>query len=329
MAGGGHAFYSRYPEAMLDVLSGFAVVIIVMALGFVVGRLRLLGSHAVYTLNMFVFWIALPMLLIHFLSTADLSLLFGANFAVVALSTVLAGILGYAGYRVFARQSPTNSLVAMLASSYCNGTHLGIPLMVHLLDDPTVTLPVVMFQVGFYGPLSVLLLDMNSGDHRRHGIVRELALSIIRNPLIIGAVAGIALAIIRERTGWVLPDVIAEPIDMISSATIAVALIAFGMSMAEIKVLQRGTSPIKAVFAASAVKTIVHPAIAWCLGSLVFGANGPMLLAMVLVAALPTGQNVFTYAQRFGVNTVLARDTVVISTAMALPAMAVVWLLLN
>lgn len=34
---------------------------------------------------------------------------------------------------------------------------------------------------------------------------------------------------------------------MISSATVAVALIAFGMSMAEIKVLQRGTSPIKAV----------------------------------------------------------------------------------
>lgn len=314
---------------MLNVLSGFAVVLIVMAIGFGVGRLRLLGSGAVYTLNMFVFWIALPMLLIDFLSTSDISLLFGANFAVVTLSTLLAGLLGYLGYRLITRNSPSDALVAMLSSSYCNGTHLGIPLMVHLLGDPTVTLPVVMFQVGFYGPLSVLLLDMNAGKAASRGIIRELIFSIIRNPLIIGAVTGIVLAVVRERTGWELPSIVGDPIHMISQATIGVALIAFGMSMAEVRVLKRGTSPIKSVIGASAVKTIAHPAIAWVIGSLVFGASGQMLLAMVLIAALPTGQNVFTYAQRFGVNTVLARDTVVVSTAMALPVMAIIYFLLS
>ena len=44
---------------MLNVLSGFAVVIFVIAIGFGVGRLRLLGPNAVYTLNMFVFWLSL------------------------------------------------------------------------------------------------------------------------------------------------------------------------------------------------------------------------------------------------------------------------------
>ena len=73
---------------MLDVLSGFAIVIIVMGLGFFVGRQRLLGPNAVYTLNMYVFWIALPMLLIDFLSSAKLNQLFGTNFLVVALGTL-------------------------------------------------------------------------------------------------------------------------------------------------------------------------------------------------------------------------------------------------
>lgn len=314
---------------MLDVLSGFAIVILVIALGFGVGRLRLLGPSAVYTLNMFVFWLALPAMLVDFLSTADLNQLFGVNFAVVALSTLGAGFLGFLGSWLIARRNRADSLVAMLACSYCNGTHLGIPLMAHLLGDPTVTLPVVMFQVGFYGPLSVLLLDMSSDKRASHGLVRELALSIVRNPLMIGAVSGIVLALARQNTGWELPSLIAEPISMLSSATIGVALVAFGMSMAEVRVLQKGRSPVRSVFLASAIKTIVHPAIAWFLGAIVFGASGTLLLTMVLIAALPTGQNVFTYAQRFGVNTVLARDSVVISTAMALPAMAIISVLLS
>ena len=314
---------------MFDVLTGFAIVILVIAVGFGVGRLRLLGPGAVYTLNMFVFWIALPMMLINFLSDADLAQLFGVNFAVVALSTLGAGVVGYLGYRFVAGRARSDSLVAMLACSYCNGTHLGIPLMAHLIGDPTVTLPVVMFQVGFYGPLSVLMLDLSSEKQNSHGLVRELILSILRNPLIIGAVTGIALAIIKQQTGWTLPKLLAEPIAMVSDATVAVALIAFGMSMAEVKVLQKGRSPVRSVFAASLVKTIVHPLIAWLLGAFVFGVSGPLLLAMVLIAALPTGQNVFTYAQRFDVNTVLARDSVVIATALSLPAMAIIVLLLG
>lgn len=169
MAGGGHAFYSRYPEAMLDVLSGFAVVIIVMALGFVVGRLRLLGSHAVYAQHVRV--------LDRAAHVAD-SFSFDGRFEPPFWSQFRGSGPQYCarrnsrlrGLSGFCSPIPTNSLVAMLASSYCNGTHLGIPLMVHLLDDPTVTLPVVMFQVGFYGPLSVLT---PGHELRRSGTARH------------------------------------------------------------------------------------------------------------------------------------------------------------
>lgn len=313
---------------MVSMLSGFGVVILVIALGFAVGRRRLLGPQAVYTLNMYVFWIALPMLLVHFLSTADVSVLFGENFAVAASATLLAGATGYLGARFLSRRRPADSLITMLACSYCNGTHLGIPLMTHLVGDPTATLPVVMFQVGFYGPLSVLLLDMNS-SHRSRGLARELVMSIVRNPLILSSVAGMGLAVAHQKFDWQLPMVLAEPIAMIAESTVAVALIAFGMSLAEVRVLQQGSSPVKSVWAASIIKTVVHPSIACVLGAVVFGASGATLLTMTLIAALPTGQNVFTYAQRFGVNTVLARDTAVISTAVALPTMAVIMLLLG
>lgn len=313
---------------MIQVLTGFAVVIAIIALGFAVGRFRVLGPNAVYTLNMFVFWIALPATLIHFMSNTNVSELFGANLAVVALSTLAAGAIGFIGYRIIAQRGTSDSLVAMLACSYCNGSNLGIPLATHLLDNPSLTLPVILFQVGFYGPISVLLLDLNSG-HRSQSLLRDLTLTVVKNPLIIGAGVGITLSLAKSRVGFELPSVAAEPIEIIANATVAVALIAFGMSMAEVRVLQRGHSPRRSVLAASLVKTVVHPAIALGLGLFIFDAHGELLLAMTLLAGLPTGQNVFTYAQRFGVNKVLARDTAVISTAMAIPCMAIIMVLLN
>lgn len=313
---------------MFNVLSGFAVVIFVIAIGFGVGRLRLLGPNAVYTLNMFVFWIALPCTLITFMSKTDIAQLFGPNLLVVVLSTLTTGFMAFLGYRWLTRRSTEDSIIAMLACTYCNGSNLGIPLAAHLMDDPTLTLPVILFQVGFYGPLSVLALDMHTGKQTT-SFVRSTVLTILKNPLIIGATIGIVISLLQHNTGFILPGIIADPLGIIADATVGCALIAFGMSMAEVRVLQPDLSPRRSVWAASLVKTVVHPAIAAFYGVFVCDASSQLLLAMVLLAALPTGQNVFTYAQRFGVNKVLARDTAVVSTGLALPVMALIMMLLR
>ncbi|MGJ4124580.1 AEC family transporter [Corynebacterium macclintockiae] len=313
---------------MLNVLSGFAVVIFVIAIGFGVGRFRLLGPNAVYSLNMFVFWIALPCTLITFMAKTDIAQLFGPNLLVVALSTLTTGFLAFLGYRWITRRSTEDSIIAMLACTYCNGSNLGIPLAAHLMDDPTLTLPVILFQVGFYGPLSVLALDMRTGK-RNTNFVRSTLLTILKNPLIIGATIGIVISLLQHITGFVLPSLFADPLGIIADATVGCALIAFGMSMAEVRVLQPGLSPRRSVWAASLIKTVVHPTIAAFFGVVLFDASSQLLLAMVLLAALPTGQNVFTYAQRFGVNKVLARDTAVVSTGLALPVMALIMVLVS
>jgi predicted permease len=44
----------------------------------------------------------------------------------------------------------------------------------------------------------------------------------------------------------------------------------------------------------------------------------------VVVATLPTAQNVFVYASRYGVGTVMARDTAFVTTLAAIPGIALV-----
>ncbi|RRO97146.1 AEC family transporter [Corynebacterium bovis] len=317
---------------MLDVLTGFLVVVVLIVVGFTVGRMRVLGPGAVHTLTLFVFSVATPALLVDVLAHADLGQVFGVNLAVAVAGSLLVGALAFAGQRLLARRPVPDSLVTMLAASYCNGSNLGVPIAAHVLGNPAAVLPVIIFQVAVYGPLVVLALDLatrRTSPDRTSSLVRELLSGIVRSPLIIAAVVGVAVALLHDRTGFTLPQVVAEPVSLLAGAAVPVALLAFGMSMADVTVLDRATSPRRSVLAAAVLKSVVHPVVAATLGAFVFGLSGPALLTITVVGALPTAQNVFTYAHRFRVGTVLARDTGVVSTGLSLVSIAVVAALLG
>ena len=56
--------------------------------------------------------------------------------------------------------------------------------------------------------------------------------------------------------------------------------------------------------------------------------NGAALLAVVVCSSLPTAQNIFVHATRYGRATTLARDTILVTTIGAVPLIALVgmWL---
>ena len=94
-------------------------------------------------------------------------------------------------------------------------------------------------------------------------------------------------------------------------------LVAFGIA------LRRGPRPAAGssaghVWAIVALKVAVMPAlafgVAWALG-----LRGQALFAVVVTAALPTAQNIFTYAVKYRREVTLARDAIFISTFASVP----------
>jgi predicted permease len=71
------------------------------------------------------------------------------------------------------------------------------------------------------------------------------------------------------------------------------------------------------------------PVVAWAVGHFAFGLTGTALFGVVLLAALPTAQNVFNYAQRYDRGVALARDTVLITTIGAIPVLVIAAALLK
>ena len=79
----------------------------------------------------------------------------------------------------------------------------------------------------------------------------------------------------------------------------------------------------------SALKLFVQPLVAWFVASVVLGVDGHALLAIVVTSALPTAQNIFVHATRYNRATVLARDTILITTVGAVPVIFLVAALLG
>jgi malonate transporter len=124
-----------------------------------------------------------------------------------------------------------------------------------------------------------------------------------------------------------LPAVLARPVEMLGNASVPLLLLLFGMSL-------RGQRPMGRdargeVVLGATLKVIVMPALAWAIGRFLFGLDGIDLLGVVLMAALPTAQNVFLFAGHFRLATTSVRDVTLASMLLALPVSLVITVLLG
>jgi predicted permease len=170
-------------------------------------------------------------------------------------------------------------------------------------------------------PIILTTLDVSTSG--RVSIGRVL-LQPVRNPLIIGVVLGVIVAI----THVTIPTPVLAPFVLVGGAAVPVVLLSFGMSIHGQRLLEAGTDR-RDVVLASILKLVVMPGIAWSVGHLVFGLDGTALFGVVLLAALPTAQNVFNYAQRYDSGVTLARDTVLITTIGSVPILVLAAALLK
>ena len=91
---------------------------------------------------------------------------------------------------------------------------------------------------------------------------------------------------------------------------------------------QRGAGRRSGLWLAGGWKLAVMPGLAVVVG-LAAGLSGGQLLAPVVTAALPTAQNVFMYASRYGAAKDLARDAVLLTTAGFVPVVLLAAALLH
>lgn len=304
---------------MIGVLTGFAIIAVVIGVGYVVGRTEVLGEHAPFVLNRIAFFVLSPFLLFTVIAAADVRVLFSSLLAASVIAAVIAGLVFALVATLLWRRPTSETVIGTLASGYVNANNIGIPVAVYVLGDPAFAAPVILLQMLVFAPIALTILDV-----REHGTVswRRVVLQPLRTPITIASILGVIVAV----SGITLPVQVLAPFDVIGAAAVPIVLLAFGMSLHGQRPLSVGSSR-RDIILASVLKIVVMPIVAWLAGTLI-GLDRFQLFAVTVLAALPSAQNVFNYAQRYGRGVILARDVVLITTIASLPALLLIAALL-
>ncbi|MFN3602671.1 MAG: AEC family transporter [Dietzia sp.] len=317
---------------MAGVLNGFAVIVALVALGWLLARSRVLGTDARLVLNRLVFFVATPALLFDALARTTLDQVFTGVFVVSAVTAIVMAVAYVLIAKLWLRRPAADLAVGALSASYVNSANLGIPIAVYVLGDFGFVMPLLLFQVVVLQPIAIAVLeratrsagaDGSAGGGGGGGALASIV-QAIRTPLVLAALAGVVVAALP----WTPPERLLEPVHLVGQISVPGALLVFGMSLYGVKVLEAGASPRREIALASVLKLVAHPLLAYAIGRGVMGMQGHELLTVVVAAALPTAQNVLVVATRYGHGMLLARDSAVLTTLGALPVLLLVSALL-
>ena len=296
---------------MFAVLQGFLLLGILVGLGYVLGRTRVLGPGADAVLSRLAFFVATPALLFTTLRDADLASVFSTTALVSVAAPAILAVIYLLIVRLALRRRGPESVIGALTASYVNAGNLGIPILVFATGSATAVAPVILFQLLVMAPATFTYMDLATG--RRGGSRLHVLATPVRNPIVLAVLVAVALVALEVR----LPLVIEMPIEMLSGVAVPVMLLAFGISLHGAPLPGRGGlgAPL---WLGVGLKCLGGPAVAVALG-LALGLRGPELLPCVITASLPTAQNVFIYAMRYGRSVPLAREAVLLTTMGCVP----------
>jgi hypothetical protein len=300
---------------MISALSGFALIGVIVLVGWATRRWGGLPENAEAVLGRLVYSVMTPCLLFSGVAAADLGVLLSEPLVV---STAAA--LGCFGLHVLIvrRGDRGTRIVGALAAGYTNANYIGIPVATYVLGDAALVVPIVMLQLLIVTPVALTLLEFATAGHSSW---RSTVTAPVRNPLIVAVVLGLVSSV----TGLRLPAVLAHPIATIGSAAVPVVLIAFGMSLSGLRLLAPGPDRV-ATITAVVLKTAGMPAFAFLL-AVALGLARDATYAVTVLAGLPTAQNIFLYAQRFQTGLAVARDAIFLSTVVCVPALLLIAIL--
>ncbi len=309
------------------VASSLLPVVLLIAIGFAAGRLKLIRGAAVRDLSNLVFLVLVQALLFRTMATADLARL---DLRSVALYYVVAGALFFA--LLFIQGLNSRSAVIALAAIFSNTLMIGVPLvqlaygqagLVHLFTLISMHALILLTLATVVLELLVAREQAAAGlGPRRHiaATVAQAVKNAILHPVPLPIIAGFLYSL----TGWGLHPVVERPLKLLGDAFGPVALVLVGVTLA-----QTAIGPhLRGALVISVLKTILHPLLMWGAGR-ALGLTGLPLAVMVVAAALPVGANVFLFSQRYKKAEDLVTASVAVSTLMAVGTVSVVMGLLR
>jgi len=301
---------------MGGVVEGFVTLGVVIGLGALLAHVGVLDDHSRVLLSRISFFVASPALMVTVLGHADVAAVLSRPLVASAAGVLVSASLYAVTARLVLHHDLADAVVGTLGSSYVNAGNLGLPVAAYVLGDAAWVAPTLLLQLLVLQPVALALLD-HATSGRRFSPLRALSRPAT-NPLTVGSVLGLVLAV----TGLRLPGVVRDPLELVGGMAVPAMLIAYGVSL---RSGRGGHASSRGEVAWIAVlKLFAQPVTAYVVGRFLLGLDHAGLLAVTVIAGLPTAQNIFVHATRYGRGEVVARDAIFVTTLASVPVLLLV-----
>lgn len=295
-------------ENILTVGNNVIILFILIAVGFVCSKTKLLTGAAVKGMTDFVLYIVTPCVIIHsYLREFDRDMLGGLVITAVA-ALVSFGVNILLAHLLVRDKEKARKKTLRFGAVFSNCGYMSLPLQSALLGAEGV----------FYGATYIAVFQVvvwTYGVILMSGSVKDVSLKkIIINPGVIGTAIGIMVFVFSIH----IPFILSEPIGYLAALNTPIPMVIVGFHLAGSSLKIRGAS----AYIAIALRLIVSPLL-MLLGLHFFGVSGAVPVACVIAASAPVAANTTMFSEKFGGDTALSATMVSLTTLLSMMTMPV------
>lgn len=260
----------------------FALVLLMLALGYAFQRLRVLPDNAAQTLNLVVLYVCLPAAVLRYAPQLKWEPALVGVVAVPWLLLIATVALVSLCARAFEFRDDERA-VLLLTVALGNTSFLGYPLTRALIGEHALPYAVIYDQFGGFLIMSTfgLWVLARHGDSvpggRRRPAPRDMLMRMLKFPPLLALIVGVG-AMPEQPPRW-----IASALQQLSDALLPLAMLTIGLSVK----LALPRDELKPLATGLALKLAVMPALALLLVPLI-GLHGDMARTTVLESAMPS-----------------------------------------
>lgn len=286
-------------------------LIIMMSLGWLLKYFEVCDENFFKTANKLIFKLFLPLMLFNNIYSSDIQSSFNLRLIIFTVASILITVILMTLIVPRIEKQNANRGVLIQALFRSNYILFGVPVCMNLFGQANmgITSMLAVFVVPLYNFLSVVVLSIYANKENNETMeMKKTIMDIVKNPLIISCVIGIAMATI----GLKLPNVFEKTISDISKIATPFALIILGGDFGFKDALKN----IKYIVWVSAFKLIVIPGII-ILFAILMGFRQFELGVLLSIFASPIAIASYVMAQNVKSNDELAGQLVATTTILS------------
>jgi len=294
-------------KALLEVFQITVPIFIIIAVGFLIRKIKLINDEGVSLLNRLAYNIGLPALFFLNITGYKLSEIFNIDIIKVMYSAYGVYFIILVFLSFFIKRSKKTRGAFIVASFRCNMAFVGLPIVWAAYGS--LALARASLVIAFLVPVNIISTMLifklfNRGEERLDA--KKLIRSFATDPIIIATILGI----IFSYFGLSLPGFIHDSLDIMSGMTVAVALLSIGASFR----FDHLKDDLKTVSYISFNKLILLPAIVFLIATFIYKIDTFDRNVMVILFATPLAVAAYIMAKELRSNYNLMASVLIFTT---------------